>query len=121
MTSSHSTSAQDEPLPYAEITENTYAQSAAENFVVMEPAPGTLVLRGPCPRCAATIDIPVVSSIFRTSRSLGGWRWNRAAKTTESNHVEPMMCTCEDDHPNRPEGRSGCGAYWTLTISGSAQ
>ena len=31
------------------------------------------------------------------------------------------MCTCEDDHPNRPEGLSGCGAYWTLTISPPAQ
>jgi hypothetical protein len=46
---------------------------------------------------------------------------SRASKAAEAGHKEPMMCTCEDEHPNRPEGFSGCGAYWTLTISPPAQ
>ena len=62
----------DTPLPYKEITDETYALQAAKNFAVTEPARGTLILRGPCPRCRAVIEIPVVSSVFRSSRSIGG-------------------------------------------------
>ena len=52
------------PLPYTEITDDTYAVDAAKSFTVTEQGRGTLVLRGPCPRCRALIDIPVVSSTF---------------------------------------------------------
>ena len=121
VTASNPPTGQDAPLPYTEITAETFAESAAKDFTVTELARGTLVLRGPCPRCRAFIEIPVVSSIFRSSRSLGSWPRARAPKAREASHKEPMMCTCEDDHPNRPEGRSGCGAYWTLTISPPAQ
>lgn len=121
MTISKPASEQDAPLPYREITNLTYAEDAAESFTVTELARGTLVLRGPCPRCHALIDIPVVSSIFRSSRSVSSRLRSRAPKTTEAVHEEPMMCTCEDEHPNRPNGRSGCGAYWTLTISTPVQ
>ena len=120
MTSSKSEQEQDEPLPYDEITKETYAQDAAENFTVTEIARGTLVLRGPCPRCKAFIDIPVVANIFRSSRAIGGWLRGAAPKTAEASHEEPMMCTCENEHPGRPEGGVGCGAYWILKISPAA-
>ena len=121
MTASNPQPEQDAPLPYKAITDDTYAVDAAKSFSVTELGHGTLVLRGPCPRCRALIDIPVVSSIFRSSWSVGSWLRARAPKTAEAGHKEPMMCTCEGDHPNRPEGHKGCGAYWTLTISPPAQ
>lgn len=102
--------------PYLETTEDWYASFAAERFVVDELNPGTLVLRGPCPRCEAVMEAPVVDSIFRSTRGVRFWRREPATATTES-HVEPMMCDCGEDHPDRPEGLGGCGAYWTLTIS----
>jgi CHAT domain len=105
-----------ELLPYLEMTEDAYGPRAAESFTVEEPAAGTLVLRGPCPRCEALIEIPVVSSVFRLSRSIRGPLRRKTPSTAETGHVEPMMCTCQDGHPGRPEGYSGCGAYWTLTI-----
>ena len=121
MTASNPPPGHPTPLPYKEMSDDTYAESAVKDFTVTEPARGTLVLRGPCPRCHAFIEIPLVSSIFRSSRSVGGWPRARAPKAAEAGHKEPMMCTCEDDHPNRPAGRSGCGAYWTLIISPPAQ
>jgi hypothetical protein len=106
-----------ELLPYHETTDETYAQLAARSFTLEEPKAGTLILRGPCPRCHSIIDIPVVTSIFRSSRGIGGWRARQSSSKVARDHIEPMMCTCEDEHPNRPEGRYGCGAYWTLVIS----
>ena len=29
-----------------------------------------------------------------------------------------LYCRCDDDHPRRPAGRQGCGAYWTLNVAG---
>src|SRR5690348_9306207 len=84
VTSDNPPPAQDEPLPYTEITDDTYAESAAKEFTVAELAHGTLALRGPCPRCRAFIEIPVVSSIFRSSRSFGGWPRSQAPKSGEA-------------------------------------
>jgi hypothetical protein len=104
------------PTPYREITEDRYASSAAEQFKVEEAEPGTLVLSGPCPRCGWVMEVPVVDSIFTTTRGIRFWRRRPHAAAAES-YVEPMVCDCDEDHPGRPEGLSGCGAYWTLTIS----
>jgi len=104
-----------DPLPYREVTDEEYAVIAASQFTVEEPRSGTLILRGPCPRCHTIIDIPVVSGVFRTSRLLGGKLRHRQQAVAD--HVEPMMCTCEEGHPGRPDDVVGCGAYWTLTLS----
>jgi len=64
--------------------------------------------------------VPIVQNIFRGWFPSGGRR-NRTLRATEPSRVEPMMCTCEDEHPQRPEGASGCGAFWTLTISAADQ
>ncbi|MEV4693556.1 hypothetical protein AB0K27_20935 [Micromonospora echinospora] len=104
------------PKPYLEITEDSYASFAAEHFKVEELKPETLVLRGPCPRCGGVMEAPVVDSIFRSMRGIRFWR-RQSPPAAAKSHVEPMMCDCSEDHPDRPDGRSGCGAYWTLTIS----
>ncbi|MFJ6661637.1 hypothetical protein ACIQNG_35600 [Streptomyces sp. NPDC091377] len=103
-----------EPLPYLEITDEDYGQRAASEFTVEEVRSGTLILRGPCPRCRASLEIPVVSTIVH--RRSFGRHWRRVDRPQAADQVEPMMCTCEDDHSNRPDGRYGCGAYWTVII-----
>lgn len=100
-----------QPLPYLEITDEKFAAQAAETFSVIDVGSGTLMLHGPCPRCETVIDIPHVDTIFRSVIPDGG--------THE--YGEPMMCTCEDPHPNRPDGRYGCGAYWNLILSEEEQ
>ncbi|MET8197967.1 hypothetical protein [Micromonospora taraxaci] len=104
-----------EALPYQEVTDRSYAAFAAENFTVEEPEPGTLVLRGPCPRCRSIIDIPLVHAIVRSSRFLGTARAKTQHQADEA-YVEPVICTCEDTHATRPDGRYGCGAYWTMIV-----
>lgn len=110
-----------ESLPYFEITDEAYGRLAAQSFTVEEPASGTLVLRGPCPRCETLIEIPVVNRIFRSSRTISSRLRRNVTNAAETGHVEPMMCTCQDGHAGRPEGQSGCGAYWTLTIPSQPQ
>ena len=99
------------PLPYVETTEEEYARLVARTFTVAEPQPGTLVLSGPCPRCSAPIDIPIVTEVFRAGRVRGG-------RAEGGRRAEPMACTCEEEHPDRPDGLHGCGAYWTLLVPG---
>lgn len=94
-------------LPYIEVTDQNYATIAAQNFSVVEVRPGTLVLSGPCPRCHAVIEIPHVEKLVRSTLPKGSTREGS----------EPMICTCEGIHPDRPDGRYGCGAYWTLVIA----
>jgi hypothetical protein len=119
MTADPSQRSDGQVLPYIEMTDDTYAELAAQRFTLEEPGHGTMMLRGPCPRCHAVIEVPVVESIFRSTRGIGFGR--RSPGRGESTHVEPMMCTCEDEHPRRPEGEIGCGAFWVLTVSAPAR
>jgi hypothetical protein len=92
-------------LPYLETTAPDYAGAAASKFTIEDHGAGLQILRGPCPRCAAPIDIPIVRQVVK---SFG------AAPDTDN--VEPVMCTCEETHDGRPEGRVGCGAYWNFAL-----
>lgn len=108
------------PLPYEETTADAYGTHVAETFTVAEPRPDTLVLSGRCPRCTAAIDVPVVSSVFRArGPRFGGLR--QGAPDSAEPRGELMMCTCDEDHPDRPEGRYGCGAYWTVRVPTAPQ
>jgi hypothetical protein len=106
-------------LPYAEITEDAFAEKAAATFAVAELTRGMLILRGPCPRCQTQIDIPVVTTLFRSWQGFGGRFRDKGSRNAAADDVEPepMLCTCDDEHPGRPADRFGCGAYWTLAIS----
>jgi hypothetical protein len=97
------------PEPYKEMTDPGYATTAAAAFEIDEYEAGALTLRGPCPRCRAEIEIPVVSSIVR-----GLTQW--AGMPQSAARIEPVVCTCEEPHGGRPEGRVGCGAYWNFIL-----
>jgi hypothetical protein len=107
----------DAPLPYREVTDPSYGELTARSFSVEEVAPGVLNLFGPCPRCGDQIEVPVVDRVYRS-----GTRHGPVAGTSASTDgYVPVNCTCEDTpHPGRPEGRVGCGAYWTLTVRGGS-
>ncbi|GHB91560.1 hypothetical protein GCM10010306_103410 [Streptomyces umbrinus] len=104
-------------LPYQEITTPEYATIAAGLFTAEEAGHDVTVLRGTCPRCGAVLEVSVVSDVFQGVRSLSTLFGGRPAAPQPGGHVEPMACTCVDDHPGRPEGRVGCGAYWTLLLT----
>lgn len=98
------------PEPYLETTDPGYAEAAAAAFEIQELGNGSLTLRGPCPRCHAEIEIPVVDRVVR------GIPWGPVAPAVQQPDVEPVICTCAEPHGGRPEGRVGCGAYWNFTL-----
>ena len=106
----------DPPLPYREVTEPNYAQQVAQTFTLEKPHAGITILRGNCPRCDALLELPVVDTMFQGMRTVSDLFHRRWTTSPADDHVEPMICLCEDEHPGRPEGRTGCGAYWTLLV-----
>ncbi|MEV6811751.1 hypothetical protein [Micromonospora sp. NPDC051296] len=93
------------PLPYAEITDEGYAVRVAETFTVQEYGPAVL-LNGDCPRCQHPISCPIVNHVYR---------WSGPGTSGDSGY-RTVLCTCEGVHPARPDGLTGCGAYWTLRL-----
>ncbi|WP_445528866.1 hypothetical protein [Streptomyces cyslabdanicus] len=103
-------------LPYEEITEPSFGARAAVEFSLIQVGPGAAELRGPCPRCRTTIRLPVVNSVYKNFRL---WRRPGQQASPPSVHEELVICTCAEDHPGRPEGKVGCGAFWRLEITPS--
>ncbi|MGW2571656.1 hypothetical protein [Streptomyces sp. NPDC001537] len=94
-------------LPYLETTDPGFADSAADTFVIEDHGVGLRILCGPCPRCSATIDIPLFQETVKGPGS---------PSAAGRSGVETVMCTCEEPHEGRPEGRLGCGAYWNFLL-----
>ena len=86
-------------LPYKPTHEASYATTAAATFEIDEHG-GAYTLTGPCPRCSAFLTILVSDNVVRAT---GG-----------EPHV--ILCNCPCEHSGRPEGRKGCGAYWSLIL-----
>jgi len=101
-------------LPYEEVTTDDFARRAAKEFSATQPVPGTLVLTGPCPRCGAVIQVPVVDGVFKIILPSAGRRDQAPIADRDD---EPVICTCSESHPSRPPDKVGCGAYWLLRIS----
>ncbi|MBX7264627.1 hypothetical protein KIF24_00165 [Micromonospora sp. Llam7] len=95
-----------EPLPYAEVTDAGYAARVAETFTVRQFGPAVL-LDGDCPRCQHPITCPIVGEVYRREEE---------APTTADSGYRTVLCGCAADHPARPDGLTGCGAYWTLLL-----
>lgn len=100
-------------MPYEETTDDDYGVRAARSFSATTVQPGTVELSGPCPRCGAVIHAPVVTDIYKSFRLRG-----RSAPAP-AERIEPLICTCDHDHPGRPDDRVGCGAYWLLRFEAS--
>ncbi|MFB7407293.1 hypothetical protein ACFCZ2_08945 [Streptomyces sp. NPDC056202] len=91
------------PLPFRRVTEAGYADAAARAFAVDRGPGGVVRLTGPCPRCGAWISPPAVAETVR-------------GRDTTGPGLVTVVCDCEEPHPQRPANRTGCGAYWNLTI-----
>jgi hypothetical protein len=100
-------------LPYDEVTDGFYSATATTTFTAFEAGPGTVQLTGPCPRCGTVIEVSVVSGIYKSVRRLR----RTQPRPPPATRVAPVICTCVDDHPGRPEGKVGCGAYWLLSLT----
>lgn len=100
------------PLEYQEVTDPSYSTTVAGNHTLVPVGDEEYVLLCDCPRCGAALELPLFTGVFRQAGPPGP-----GGSGGGTNHVEPMSCICLDDHPNRPLDRTGCGAYWTLTIT----
>jgi hypothetical protein len=103
----------EEPLPYEEISLPEFAERAARSFTVERRRPGGLVLRGPCPRCGAVMEYVTVDHLIEGTLGPRSWRRRREVQAENVERL-PLYCRCDDQHPRRPDGRRGCGAYWIL-------
>ncbi|WP_406078902.1 hypothetical protein [Micromonospora sp. NBC_00858] len=99
----------DEPaagvLPYAEVTDEAYAAQTAASFTVRE-FEFAVLLSGRCPRCDHTTTSTVVDELYRRD----------TPAAAQDPGYRTVLCECETDHPARPAGLRGCGAYWTLRL-----
>jgi hypothetical protein len=106
-------------LPYRELSEDDYAQRAADrNFVLDVSEPGFPILRGTCPRCGHFMLFPVLEEVYKAVRPENEQKPSPAKGGTKGKEqTEPMICTCEEEHPGRPAEAEGCGAYWKLLLT----
>jgi hypothetical protein len=102
-----------EPIPYEEVNHPDFAQHATQTFTIETVSPGIVLLHGTCPRCHARIQVPFVDKVFRTW-SKGRPDGRGSGESALSGRQETIICTCEEQHPNRPDDHVGCGAYWIL-------
>jgi hypothetical protein len=106
------------PLRYEEITKNEYAEHAATTFSAEPTGGGAIVVRGSCMRCGHLMEYLIGHDVVRVARWRPASRARPAPPAAEElEHVEHMICTCEGDHPGKPEQFTGCGAFWDLAVS----
>ncbi|WP_405430732.1 hypothetical protein [Micromonospora sp. NBC_00617] len=91
------------PLPYAEVTDEAYATQAAAGFRPQE-FEFAVVLSGRCPRCGHPSTTTLVDEVYRKDA------------TAPDPGYRTLLCECAAEHPGRPAGLRGCGAYWTLWL-----
>jgi hypothetical protein len=101
-------------LPYAETTDPDYPIWAAR--FEAQPTRGGAILRGPCPRCADSMEFPVVDKVYKSIRKPSA----AARQQASEDLVVQMICTCSVAHPGAPQGLPGCGAYWNLQVGAGA-
>ncbi|WP_143631415.1 hypothetical protein [Streptomyces thermovulgaris] len=92
------------PVPYHETTEERYAGEYTTGLRILSVDDESVVLSGRCPRCGCACTYLYTHRSFRRPRR--GLREQRI----------PVICTCSTDHPGRPDGEEGCGAYWNVLL-----
>ncbi|MGI5499361.1 hypothetical protein [Lentzea sp. CA-135723] len=100
-----------EPIPYAEVTAESYGRDFAASSAGTPMRRGVL-LRGTCPRCRHGMSFPLITRVFQT----GGAETERGT-TAEGQEDKPVLCTCDGTHPGKPFREEGCGAYWNVRLT----
>ncbi|MFJ7586649.1 hypothetical protein ACIQZO_04455 [Streptomyces sp. NPDC097617] len=115
-----------QPVPYEETTDPRYAQDVVANHDVAHVKGKDYTLTCVCPRCGAALAVPLFEPDYR---ALLGARRSAAqpaaapapspapTSAATANPPFPISCDCPGTHDGRPEDRTGCGAFWTLTLS----
>ena len=98
------------PVSFDEVTDDAYATTFLNDIDVVRNERG-VDLRGRCPRCGDPMDFLVVTDVFRGPVAPGGVAAAGASGETT------VLCTCQEIHPARPAGETGCGAYWNIRPS----
>jgi hypothetical protein len=79
-----------------------------------------LVVSGRCPRCNedTVYHRPIIT--IDALREVTKEQYERIFRALREAGAEPdtieftMSCRCSGEHPGRPEGKAGCGAYWVV-------
>jgi hypothetical protein len=107
-------------MPYREAFDLEFAERAAASFSASVVDEDTVSLTGPCPRCGTGMNVVVPSEMFFADRTrlLRRLLGRPGRQPSPPDQEVPMFCSCRAEHPGRPEGRTGCGAYWNLAVGG---
>jgi hypothetical protein len=74
----------------------------------------TSVVNGPCPRCEHVFSASKVrTAVTDWEGTLGESADERDPGAAEFVEVD-LWCECDDEHPGRPDGRTGCGAAYRV-------
>ncbi|WP_327266097.1 hypothetical protein OG444_36195 [Streptomyces sp. NBC_01232] len=129
MTTPHVTPQSHQPVPYEETTDLRYAREVVQNHELTHVKGDDYALTCVCPRCGAALEIELFEPGFRAltpAAQQPGAQPPPApapvpaqgpAPAPASSTVLPISCVCPGTHDGRPEDRTGCGAFWTLTLS----
>ncbi|MFJ6723776.1 hypothetical protein ACIQPQ_02560 [Streptomyces sp. NPDC091281] len=99
-----------QPVPYQEINEPYYAIEVAGSHTLEQAYGDDYVLICTCPRCGAALDVELFEPVYRAAAA-------GAQANATGGHEIPVSCVCVGEHADRPEGRTGCGAYWPMVLS----
>lgn len=97
-----------QPELFQKVTDDDYARAFTDKC---ETAPFTrgVLISGDCPRCGHHMTFPVFTRVFQSAGAA-------PVQPDREDMIEPMLCTCENAHPGRPDGEEGCGAYWAVFV-----
>ncbi|MEU6367274.1 hypothetical protein ABZ876_16440 [Streptomyces sp. NPDC046931] len=90
--------------PYRETTAGDFAARYTSGLRIVSADADVAVFSGRCPRCGCDFTYTHTGRVFRSPR--------RAPSPAQV----PVICTCTADHPGRPPGEEGCGAYWNIIL-----
>jgi hypothetical protein len=101
-------------LPYGEILLELTEEQAKTMFSPRQVTDQVLIFLGDCPRCGVQIDPLAIGDVVRGPQEA-------AAQPQFQYRDVVLKCNCTEPHEGRPEGREGCGAYWSLRLRRRAQ
>ena len=94
-------------VPYELMSTPEWAEAVQETFRFQASSGDAWDYTGTCPRCHHQVAKRIETGGTAVYRS------------RDANQVGGMVvrCNCGSDHPGRPDGSKGCGAYAALEIA----
>jgi hypothetical protein len=95
-------------LPYVSESGPALAQKAADSFSVKLLRSDEVLLTGTCPKCEHLM-------------SAYGEKHFMATMNAPQAILVTVLCSCEEEHPGRPDKKKGCGRYWNMIVNKAKQ